>query len=755
MTNGAFDLKSGALRFFRFRFVYMYADVIVDISHSEVDRVFEYSLGNLENVVAGSRVTVPFGRFTVEGIVIRIKNSSEYPPEKIKGIIKVLEDVPALTEETLALSEYVAKTCYVTRAAALRLFLPVEMRKGKVRERFKKFVSFNENVNIDEALNCLRKTAKKQRDFLLYLLENGKTELSEMNEAFGKSAVKSVVDKGFAEITEEKILRSPYKSLDANAKNVELTPKQLIAVNGIENTDKTVSLLFGVTGSGKTEVYLELIEKAINRGKTAIMLVPEISLTPQMLKQLRARFGENAAILHSGLSSGERYDEWWRLRTGEAKIAIGARSAVFAPLENLGIIIIDEEHDGSYLSESSPRYVTADVAKFLATYNGAKLVLGSATPSAETYLKAKEGEYNLENLPDRINKKPLPVIEVVDMRKEVRRGNSSPFSYALKEELADCLKKGNQALIFLNQRGFSKTVVCTECGHVQKCEACDVALTYHKEDESLLCHYCGAKYKMITACTECGSPFLKYGGFGTERVVAELKKIFPTARILRMDRDTTQTKEGHFKILSEFSERKADILVGTQMIAKGHDFPFVTLVGILDADASLHFSDFRSGERTFQLLTQVAGRSGRADNAGTVILQTYSPEHPVLIRAINYDYIGFFEHEISVRKATGFPPFTDIIRVLISSEDDEAALNATKEVYTDLGEIKKARADNFFFFGCMKAPLKKLQGKFRYQVLMRVTAGNKNLKDEIFSAVNKYNCKTVGVYMEINPNNLT
>lgn len=755
MTNGAFDLKSGAFCDFRFRFVYMYADVIVDISHSEVDRVFEYSLGNSENVVAGSRVTVPFGRFTVEGIVIRIKNSSEYPPEKIKSIIKVLEDIPALTQETLELSEFVAKTCYVTRAAALRLFLPVEMRKGKVRERFKKFVTFNENVNIDEALDGLRKTAKKQRDFLLYLLENGKTELSEMNETFGKSAVKSVVDKGYAEVTEEKILRSPYKSLCSTAKNVDLTPKQLIAVNGIENTDKTVSLLFGVTGSGKTEVYLELIEKAINRGKTAIMLVPEISLTPQMLRQLRARFGENAAILHSGLSSGERYDEWWRLRTGEAKIAIGARSAVFAPLENLGIIIIDEEHDGSYSSESSPRYVTADVAKFRAKYNGAKLVLGSATPSVETYLKAKEGEYNLENLPDRINKKPLPVIEVADMRKEVRRGNSSPFSYALKDELSDCLKKGNQALIFLNQRGFSKTVVCTECGHVQKCEACDVALTYHKEDESLLCHYCGAKYKMITACTECGSPFLKYGGFGTERVVAELNKIFPTARVLRMDRDTTQTKEGHFKILSEFSERKADILVGTQMIAKGHDFPYVTLVGILDADASLHFSDFRSGERTFQLLTQVAGRSGRADNAGTVILQTYSPEHPVLNRAINYDYLGFFEHEISVRKATGFPPFTDIIRVLISSEDDEAALNATKEAYTDLGEIKKARADNFFFFGCMKAPLKKLQGKFRYQVLMRVTADNKPLKDEIFSAVNKYNSKTVGVYMEINPNNLT
>ena len=523
----------------------------------------------------------------------------------------------------------------------------------------------------------------------------------------------------------------------------------------MENTDKTVSLIFGVTGSGKTEVYLKLISDVIKNGKTAIMLVPEIALTPQMLRQLRARFKDSAAILHSGLSAGERFDEWWRIKSGEAKIVIGARSAIFAPLSNIGLIIIDEEHDGSYSSESNPRYNTIDVAKFRANYYGAKIVLGSATPSIESFLRCEEGEYNLCRLPERINKKPLPEVEIVDMKKEVRRGNNTPFSAALKEELDSCLKKGNQAIIFLNQRGYSKTVICTECGHVQKCDSCDVALTYHKDEDALLCHYCGAKYKMITNCTECGSPFLRYGGFGTERVVAELNKLFPQAKILRMDRDTTQSKEGHFKILSAFSERKADILVGTQMIAKGHDFPAVTLVGILDADMSLHFSDYRSFERTFQLLTQVAGRSGRASEAGKVVLQTYDPDNYVLNQAIKYDYENFYKTELSIRKATGFPPFTDIVRVLISSKDEENGLAVTKAIYEELKIVFNENRESFRFFGCMKAPIKKIQDKFRYQVLMRVICDRKDILDEIFYKSNKYNGRNASVFLEVNPNNLS
>ena len=733
----------------------MYAQVIVDISHTEIDKVFEYKIPSGLEVFLGSRVLVPFGSKKIEGIVTKITENCTFSPDKIKDIFSVLEETPALTSETLALADYVVKSCHVTKALALRLFLPVEMRKGKVREQFVSYYGLAENFDLEQALSLLKKSAVKQKELLEYLCKIKKETSAILNEKFGASAVKGAFNKGFLSVLKEKKQRTPYQSLKREDKEINLTPDQINAIESIKKTPNITTLIFGVTGSGKTEIYLELIDKTISNGKSAIMLVPEISLTPQMLTQLRKRFGENAAILHSGLSAGERFDEWWRIRTGEAKIVIGARSAIFAPVENLGLIVIDEEHDGSYQSESSPRYSTIDVALFRAKYNGAKLVLGSATPAVDSYLKAINGEYNLVTLEKRINQKPLPQVETIDMRKEIRAGNISPFSRALKYELEECLKKGNQAIIFLNQRGYSRSVICTECGHVQKCSSCDVSLTYHKEDNSLLCHYCGAKYKMIEACTECGSVRLRYGGTGTERVVLELNKLFPNARILRMDRDTTQTKEGHFKILSEFAEKKADILVGTQMVAKGHDFPSVTLVGILDADMSLHFSDFRSGERTFQLLTQVSGRSGRADEAGKVILQTYSPENPVLIRAINYDYKGFFEQEISIRKATNFPPFTNIVRVLISSSDEDKALENTKKVYDDLNKIYQENRDKFFFFGCMKAPLKKLQGKFRYQVLMRIDCKEVNILDKIYFEAEKYNDRNTSIFVEKNPNNLS
>lgn len=732
----------------------MFADVIVDINNVEVDKIFEYSFSDCQ-IKIGSRVVVPFGKKQLEGIVIGIKDVSNYPEDKIKPIFKLLEDTPALTEETLSLMNFVKSSCYVTRAAALRLFLPSEMRKGKVKEQFTRFVNLTEGIDVLLECDNLRKSAIKQKELLNYLNKNGKTKFSILAEKFGNSAINGILEKGLAKIEIEKFFRSPYKTIETQKKKILLTERQLFAINRIKHTDKTTTLLFGVTGSGKTEVYLNLIEHVISLGKTAIMLVPEIALTPQMLKQLRARFGDDAAILHSGLSAGERFDEWWRLRNGQARIAIGARSAIFAPVENLGLIIIDEEHDGSYTSESSPRYSTIDVAKERAKLNNAKLVLGSATPSIESYNKALNGEYDLIELPDRINKQPLPNIEIVDMRKEIRRGNNSQLSSLLKEEISECLKNSNQAIIFLNQRGYSKSVICTECGHVQKCADCDVSLTYHKEDDALLCHYCGAKYKMISACTECGSPFIRYGGIGTERVVDELKKLFPSARILRMDRDTTQKKEGHFEIINKFANREADILVGTQMIAKGHDFPSVTLVGILDADMSLHFSDYRSGERTFQLLTQVAGRSGRAEQKGKVVLQTYSPDNAVLRYAVNYDYKSFFKQEISIRKATAFPPFTDVVRVLISCEKDDLALSATKAIYGELNLIFNSNRDKFRFFGCMKAPLKRLQNKFRYQVLMRINAEDRELLDKIFYTVDKYKQHGVLVSLEINSNNLT
>ncbi len=730
----------------------VFLDVIVDVSHTEVDKIFEYSYPD-DSILEGCRVLVPFGKYQVEGFVLAKKSVSEYSPDKIKPVIKILDKIPALTNETLLLAKFVKERYHVTYAQALRLFLPAEMRKGRVKEKTAKFVSLNPTT--EEILSSVNKCTKKQLSVYEYLTEKGEVSLKELTDLFGTSAINGLKSKGIAKVFDKEILRKPYASAIEETSNIILTENQHNATLSIENTDKTISLIFGVTGSGKTEIYLKLIENAMKKGKTAIMLVPEISLTPQMLKKLRGRFGYRAAILHSGLSSGERYDEWMRLRNGEAQIAIGARSAIFAPLTNVGIIVIDEEHDGSYESESAPRYSTIEIAKERARLSGAKIVLGSATPKIESYLSAQNGEYNLVTLKERINKRALPDIEVVDMKREIKRGNNTPFSSALKSELESCLDKGNQAIIFLNQRGFSRSVICAECGHVQKCQSCDVSLTYHREDNSLLCHYCGAKYKMIEACTECGSTYLRYGGFGTEKVVIELQKMFPKARILRMDRDSTQNKEGHFKILKEFSSKSADILVGTQMIAKGHDFPSVTLVGILDADMSLHFSDYRSSERTFELITQVAGRSGRAEEVGKVVLQTYSPEHPVLGRAIKYDYEGYYNHEVSIRKATGFPPFTDIIRILVSSSDDEKALNAIKSLYGEFGVYHKENLDKFKFLGCMKAPLKKLQDKYRYQVLMRVDKNDEDTRKEVFGLADKYTDRNVMVYVEINPNNLS
>lgn len=732
----------------------MIAEVIVDIAHSEVDKVFDYDCGGLD-VSVGSRVIVPFGKMKIEGVVIALKQTSEYRANGIKKIIRLLDSAPAITKECIELLSFMRAKYHLTKASILRLFLPTEMRKGKVREKLVTFVTLNTDLDFESALSSIPQRSKSERGALEFMRDVKTCKIAELKSKFTNDSVNRLVEKGYLKKEEKRENRTPYSSLEGYSKNVELTDEQRNAIASIEKTDKRVTLIHGVTGSGKTVVYLRLIREAVESGKTAIMLVPEISLTPQMFRQLKAEFGDNAAILHSGLSAGEKFDEWWRLRSGEAKIAVGARSAIFAPLENLGVIIIDEEHDGSYTSESNPRYFTFDVAKFRADYNDCKLVLGSATPSVETYLKAKEGTFNLVKLPHRINKKPLPEMIIADMRTEVRRGNDSAFSSALVSELEDCLKKDNQAIIFLNRRGYSQHVVCRECGYVAKCENCDVALNYHSVGNVLKCHYCGATYKMLTACPDCGSIHINYVGTGTQKVVAELKKRFPSARILRMDNDTTQNKEGHLKILEQFSRHEADILVGTQMIAKGHDFPSVTLVGILDADMSLFFSDYRSGERTFQLITQVAGRSGRAGDKGVVVLQTYNPDNPVLRFATKYDYEGFFEREISLRKTTSYPPYATIVRVMVESDDEEKGVEALRKVYEGLSALKERESDAFLFFNKMKSPIKRLKNKFRFQVLMRIDYKREDVLNQIYELSLPVSDKNALVYVEINPGNLS
>ena len=724
----------------------MIAEVIVDIAASETDKIFDYLCD--ESVSVGSRVRAPFGTKTVPGFVMRIKETSSYPMEKLKKVLPSDDELPALTAESLSLVEKLTARYRVPKALVLRLFLPAEMRVGKVRELTKNYASL---VAKDEEI-VLRKGAEKQAALVAYLKEHGKTECAVLNELF-PGAAKALEKKGFVKITKEKILRDPYKSVQGEKIERTLTPDQQNAVERILEDKRTVQLLHGVTGSGKTEIYLTLIAECLKEGKSAIFLVPEISLTPQMLSQLRSRFGKNAAILHSGLSAGERFDEWWRLRTGEAKIAIGARSAVFAPLENLGVVIIDEEHDSSYSSETAPRYNTFDVAYLRAKRNKCKLVLGSATPSVDTYKRAQEGEFGLVKLTKRINRRPLPEIVIADMRREVRRGNNSAFSYALKEELQNCLDNGKQAILFLNRRGYSQTVICKECGYVAKCEQCDVSLTYHRDEDCLKCHYCGAKYSMLSACPECKGKKLTYAGTGTQRVVADLQKLYPTARILRMDNDTTSGKEGHYKILKAFGEHEADILVGTQMIAKGHDFPAVTLVGILDADMSLHFSDYRSGERTFQLLTQVAGRSGRAEEKGKVVLQTFDPENEVLRYAIAYDYEGFYKNEMSLRAATQFPPFSKIVRILVTGEEDKKTLETLRAVSTEMDALYQANPEKFIFYNKMRSPIKRIQNKYRYQILMRLS--DTSVLPNIYQICAEERSRDALVSVEENPTNLS
>jgi len=724
----------------------MIAEVIVDIAASETDRIYDYLCD--DNTVVGSRVRAPFGGKTVPGFVMRIKQRSDLPIEKLKKVLPCPDELPALNAECLSLAEKLTARYRVPKALTLRLFLPAEMRTGKVRELYRNYASLL--VPVEEMQ--LVKTAKNQLGAAQYLAENGKTDCAYLNSVF-PGGVTALEKKGYVAITKEQRLRDPYKTVTSENVERTLTPDQKRAVETIQTDERTVQLLHGVTGSGKTEVYLTLIAKCLQEGKSSIFLVPEISLTPQMLSQLRARFGKNAAILHSGLSAGERFDEWWRLRTGEAKIAIGARSAIFAPLENIGVIIIDEEHDSSYSSESAPRYNTFDVALLRAKKNGCKLVLGSATPAVDTYKRAKDGEFSLICMDKRINKRPLPEIIISDMRREVRRGNNSSFSGALKEEIEKCLAADKQAILFLNRRGYSQTVICKECGYVAKCEACDVSLTYHRDEGCLKCHFCGTKYNMLSACPDCGGKKLSYAGTGTQRIAAELEKMYPSARILRMDNDTTSGKEGHYKILKTFADKKADILVGTQMIAKGHDFPSVTLVGILDADMSLHFSDYRSGERTFQLITQVAGRSGRAEEQGKVVLQTFDPENEVLRFATAYDYEGFYENEISLRAAMAFPPFSKIVRVLVTGEDDKKCIEALREVYVRLEKLYTDNPDKFLFFNKMRAPIKRIQNKFRYQVLMRLS--DTSVLPAIYAACAEARTRDALVSVEENPANMS
>lgn len=730
-----------------------YGRVIIDIASSLVDKVFDYALN--ESIPVGSRVLVPFGNQIKDGYLIDVVDDVSYDKSKIKSIIKPLENFAVIKPDQFKMAEFLKKKYNIGMCDSIRLFLPSEMRSGKVKDLFVKNAYLVDDGAAKQYMSNLRKNATKQIAIIEYLLNVGSDTTANINAKFGNGALKKLENDNVVKVVEKPILRKPLAELEQKSNVVTLTKTQSQVVETISNNVGNY-LLHGVTGSGKTEVYMALMQKVIDSGKTGLMLVPEISLTPQIMSNFRARFGDNVALMHSGLSAGERFDEWKRILMGQVKIVVGARSAIFSPIDNLGIIIIDEEHDGSYTSDSNPRYHTIEVAEERAKICGCSLVLGSATPDLEAYHKAITGNYRLLEMMERINKKPMPPLTIIDMCDEVKHGNTGIFSYALIEELKRTIESKNQAMIFINRRGFSSFLMCKECGFVAKCQNCDTALVYHKYDNALKCHFCSSRYKVFNECPNCHSKNLKLGSVGTQQVVEELNKLFPGVNVLRMDNDTTSQKNGHYKILSAFKRGEAQILVGTQMIAKGHDFPAVTLVGIVDADQSLYQSSYTATERTFQLITQVAGRAGRADLQGKIILQTYVPRHYVYRLASSYDYLSFYKKEANLREITHFPPFTKIVRVLFTSEKEDVAKNATMVYYDVVKQLSNEFDGQFVYIGASKSPVGKIQNKYRYQILTRIRLEKADdIITKLYKQADLQKNSNLSIFVEINPSSLS
>lgn len=730
----------------------MIAEIIVDVQNSQVDKVFDYNIpSSFDFLKIGYRVVVPFGNRKIEGYIIGIKNSTDCPPDKLKSIISVCDEYPLILPEIVELIKFMKDKLYLRLIDGIRLAIPSQVKKSDYK--FVSFVTLNDE-NLEDYLKTLNKRNQNIPKIIECLRQNGKVEVSFLNSKYGNANVKKLIDSGILSIQKNKINR--LKISDKSQNKVELTSLQKTCVKDIlKSTDKPI-VLYGVTGSGKTEVYMNVIDKVLSQGKTALMLVPEISLTPQMVRVFSDRFGTSIAVLHSALSVGEKHDEWLRIYSNDAKIVIGARSAIFAPLSNIGVIIIDEEHDSSYLSDSNPRYFTQDIAVFRAKYNKCPLVLGSATPSIETFYKTQTHEYNLTQMPVRVNQKPMPKIEIVDMCNEFRHGNNTILSLRLLEKLDETIKNNNQAILFINRRGFSSYLMCRECSYIPKCTECDANLVYHKDENVLKCHYCGKKFKVLTKCPQCGSNSIKLGATGTQQIVELIHEHFPKVSVFRLDNDSVKNKSSYSEILSKFGSTKPAILVGTQMVTKGHDFPKVTLVGIVDADISLFNYSYKANETTFQLVTQVSGRAGRSDQAGEVVLQTYVPKNPVYLTSANYDYKKFYDKEINLRETTKFPPFAKIVRVLLTSEDDNLVKNATHKLILKLKDLRVNYGDKFFFLEAMKAPVNKIKNKHRYQVVLRF---NNSIESEviqkIYDVLDNLKNNKLSVFVELNPNSLS
>ena len=703
----------------------MVVGVLVQLASQNVDKIFDYSVPKEleDSMQVGIRVLVPFGRQTLEGFVLEIKDSSQL---ELKEVYSIVDYDIVLNEELLALGKEIQKDTLSTLISAYQVMLPKALKAKAGTTIRKKFHTFYQ---------------LEQRDYLGTSLPQKKIlELFHDRKMIPKEELTSISLSALSTLVEKKVLlpvfiedyRLKYE-VHKESKKV-LTPlQQEVVTKVIQGDYRKPFLLFGVTGSGKTEVYMNIIEHVLNQGKTAIILVPEISLTPQMVEQFSNRFGNQIAALHSALSDGEKYDEWRRIARGEASIVIGARSAIFAPLKNIGIIIMDEEHSDSYKQgDKDPRYHARDIAIWRAKYHACPVLLGSATPSLESMARAQKGVYQLLTLTERVNGRKLPDVEIIDMNQEAKK-SSSHLTVQLLNEINDCIDRGEQAILFLNRRGFSTFVTCKNCAETIKCPHCDITLTYHKSNRMLRCHYCGYATPLPKVCPNCGEKSLSDLGVGTEKIEEELHNLLPYARVLRMDVDTTSRKGAHKKMIDAFRGHEYDILLGTQIVAKGLDFSDVTLVGVINADTSLNIPDFRSSENTYSLLSQVAGRSGRSSKQGKVLIQTFNPDHYAISYVKRHDYLGFYKEEMVIRRKLGYPPYYFLCYIKISGRD-------SKYIYQEALKIKQSldrSLEHTTILGPTSLPIFRVNNIYRYGIILKYKREDK-LRSELSHIKNHY-----------------
>lgn len=703
-----------------------------------------------DNMLIGRRAMVTLGSRLVEGYIVSVSDRPGIDEAKVKAVEALLDEGPIFSESMLKLAYWMKDQYLCSLGVALACMLP-----PGVKARAERIIALNQNaaedIDSDERL-------------IVDILKQNKGAMSQ--QALKKAASIKGMARILAQLEQKGVISYQYRIKDgmrprsadvgeaaAASPPVKLVPQQaqaIAAINEAVDSGTGAFLLHGVTGSGKTEVYLQTIQHVLDKGKDAIVLVPEISLTPQMVALFTSRLGTDVAVWHSRLSMGEKYAEWWRIKKGQARVVIGARSAVFAPVQHLGLIVLDEEQESSYKSDMTPKYDARDVARQRCIIEGGVLVLGSATPSLETYFAATDGDMPILAMPYRINGQPLPRVEIIDMRQEIADGNRGIFSRALLRAVASNLNAGQQTILFMNRRGFATFVSCRNCGLVMKCPHCDISLVYHWDQEQLQCHYCGYSMPVPKACPKCHSQYIRYFGAGTQRIEHDIKQYFPNARVMRMDTDTVSKKNAHRDMLRAMWQHKVDILIGTQMIAKGLDFPDVTLVGVVAADTTLNIPDFRSAEDTFQLITQVAGRAGRGARAGRVIVQTYQPDHYSLQAAIKHDYEGFYRQEIEIRRRLYYPPFSDIIKISISGKQLTDVIRSAESLVADLHCYLNNVCYNYKveILGPSPAPMERIKDEYRWQIILKVDVRIiENIKYDIKRIVEK--CPIAS--MDINP----